>query len=45
VRYHLGLAYHLRGERDKARKELQAALDLGQPFAEKAAAEKLLAEI
>jgi thioredoxin-like negative regulator of GroEL len=45
VRYHLGLAYHLKGENQKARAELQAALDSDQSFAEKAAAEKLLSEI
>jgi tetratricopeptide (TPR) repeat protein len=45
VRYHLGLAYHLKGEPQKARAELQAALSSGQAFAEKAAAEKLLSEI
>ena len=45
VRYHLGLAYHLKGEPQKARAELQAALRTGQSFAEKEAAEKLLSEI
>ncbi|MDJ0888058.1 MAG: cytochrome c biogenesis factor, partial [Desulfobacterales bacterium] len=45
VRYHLGLAYHLKGDSQRARNELQAALDSDQPFAEKNAAEKLLSEI
>jgi Flp pilus assembly protein TadD len=45
VRYHLGLAYHLKGEPQKARAELQKALNIGQSFAERSAAQKLLSEI
>ena len=45
VHYHLGLAYHLKGDRQKARRALQAALELDQSFAEQAAAQKLLQEI
>jgi hypothetical protein len=45
VHYHLGLAYHLKGNRQKAREALQAALELDQSFADRAAAEKLLKDI
>ncbi|MDJ0667466.1 MAG: tetratricopeptide repeat protein, partial [Desulfobacterales bacterium] len=45
VHYHLGLAYHLKGDRQKARRALQAALELDQSFAEQAAAQQLLKEI
>jgi tetratricopeptide (TPR) repeat protein len=43
VRYHLGLAYHLQGNPDRARQELRAALDLNKAFPEKEDAQQLLA--
>ena len=45
VAYHLGLAYYKKDEPDKARVELQRALDLSGSFDGAGEARKLLAEM
>jgi tetratricopeptide (TPR) repeat protein len=45
VVYHLGLAYHKKGEADKARAELQRALDLSPSFDGADEARKVLTQI
>jgi tetratricopeptide (TPR) repeat protein len=43
-RYHLALSYDGTGKRDQARAQLEQALSSGQPFAERAEAERLAKE-
>ena len=42
VRYHLALAYQLKGDSQNARRELKAALESGQQFPEQDAARRML---
>ena len=45
VRFHLGLAFYSKGDKDRAKTELQKALDLDQEFDKADEARKILSNL